>query len=134
MEKARVLWTDRSANGGERPSLVTLVLTCQPPCYSNAAYGNALHFSLEGKRRCEECRGLVEKRAVVTFAFTSPRSTRSGLYRLEPRFIRLIGESPRVPPRATLMTHCACTKGTGQTRAHALCVRASRFRPLQKVR
>lgn len=64
---------------------MTLVLTCQPPCYSNAAYGNALHFSPGGKGR-GAYEGLVEKRAVVTFAFTSPRSARSvGLYRLEPR-------------------------------------------------
>lgn len=29
---------------GARPSIVTLVLTCQAPCCSNTAYGNALHF------------------------------------------------------------------------------------------
>lgn len=64
---------------------MTLVLTCQPPCYSNAAYGNALHFS-PGEKGRGAYEGLVEKRAVVTFAFTSPRSARSvGLYRLEPR-------------------------------------------------
>lgn len=116
---------------------MTLVLTCQPPCYSNAAYGNALHFSPGGKGR-GAYEGLVEKRAVVTFAFTSPRSPRSvGLYRLEPRVYspnwRESARTAACHANDSLRIDTSRKEPKGQTRAHALRVRTTpRFTPVLK--
>lgn len=113
-KRRRLLSTDRSANGGERPSLVTLVLTCQPPCYSNAAYGNALHFSVEGKRSV--CRGLVEKRAVVTFAIGALRPVPFGTAVYSPNW-RESARTAACHANDSLRMHES--RGTGPTRAHA---------------